>query len=342
MKIAVTGASGFIGSHLVRHLSAEGHEVLAVGREATAPEGLQKYAAYYPWDITTTSTDVPDLDAVIHAAAMVDFSGNRRAMMQANVTGTQNVLRWSKNSSHFVFVSSSSVYPTTTDGKMKEESLAGIQKPGSLYGQTKLAAEQEVLAETGMRKITILRPHGVYGPGDRHLLPTLARQMHDNTMNIVGSGQNQFSITHIGNFCSAVSAALHIERTTAGIFNIADFESLPLQEIIDRVFLSLGKKISFRHIPILLGQALGVSADLLVKISGGHYVPLISRDVVNRFSHPWVVSLDRARQELGYQPTHTLADGCRDIAVWVESIGGIETFRSRQSINSWQGKIISY
>ncbi len=341
MKIAVTGATGFIGSHLVRHFARQGHSIIATSRMPHPPAELTNLAEHIPWDITQPPTSIPEVDVLIHAAASVEFSGQRSIMYQANVEGTKNVLMWGQKAKQWIFVSSSSVYPTTTRGEVKVESLAGTVMPGTYYGITKLAAEKIVHELAGDRAVTILRPHAVYGPGDRHLLPSLLRSIRGGKMMMVGDGSNVFSITHIGNFCEAISAAISMPTPGVRTYNIADATPLPLEHIIQHIFDDLQVKVRFRHLPYWLATIMGTVSEQGMKM-GRHKPILLTRDLATRLSHQWIVSITSAQRELGYQPTLTLDDGSPDIARWVQSLGGIDRLKESNGQHSWLGDVTTY
>lgn len=341
MKIGITGATGFIGSHLVRTLSAAGHEILATGRTMNPPNRIKEYATYTSWDITTPPTHFPEMDAVIHAAAAVSFDDSQKTMENVNVVGTQHVLSWAKHAQRRILISSSSVYPTINTGHEKIESDASIGTPGTWYSQTKRQAESLWLDSNQKGSCYILRPHAVYGPGDRHLLPSLLNSLRRGTLTIFGSGDQPYSITHIANLCQAVARALDGTGSKPVVANIADEHSLPLENILTSILQSVGAEARVRHIPRACGVILAEGSALLNRVLQLQNAPLLTTDLVKRLSSPWVVSLEAAKKELHYSPSHTFSEGCRDCGLWVHALGGISPFL-KQPINCWDDSIPTY
>ena len=109
MKIGITGATGFVGSHLVRHLSSQGHNIVAYGRSKPA-ENLLKFADFRLWDITRPILERCEADIFIHCAGFVDTWGCYRDMYDLNVMGTKRALEFAEGAEHFIYMSTASVY----------------------------------------------------------------------------------------------------------------------------------------------------------------------------------------------------------------------------------------
>ena len=112
MRIAVTGASGFIGGVVARELAAQGHTVFTYGRRH-ADAIVSPIANYTQWDLSTGATKAPEVNAVVHCAAQVGDWGLETDYRQVNVDGTKAVLETFRNTDRFVHVSSASVYSSS-------------------------------------------------------------------------------------------------------------------------------------------------------------------------------------------------------------------------------------
>lgn len=341
MRIGITGATGFIGSHLVRTLSAAGHDVLATARTLNPPDRIKEYATYSSWNITTPPTNSPAMDVVIHTAAAVSFDDSRKTMEDVNVVGTQHVLSWAKHAQRRILISSSSVYPTINSDHEKIESDANIGTPGTWYGQTKRQAESLWLDGSRNGSCYILRPHAVYGPGDRHLLPSLLRSLRRGALNIFGSGDQRYSITHVANLCQAVAGVLDHTGSVPVVANIADEQPLALENIFTSILQSVGVDATISHIPRSYGVVLAEASVLLHRSLRRQNALLLTTDLVKRLSSPWVVSLQVAKTQLHYAPSHTFDEGCRDCGIWVEALGGVSRFL-KQPIDCWDDSIPTY
>ena len=183
-------------------LGARGHRVLAYGRRAQCemPAG----AVYRAWDLTRGSlADLPQLpDAVVHCAGSVTHWGPQAALYAANVLGTLAVLRTFSASRRVVHISTASVYDPHVPKDLVDEQAGYASRYLNAYALTKMQAECAVRA-TG-RPAIVLRPHAVYGPGDRTLLPRLLAARRWAGCRSVGDGHNRVSVTHVDNLVHAI------------------------------------------------------------------------------------------------------------------------------------------
>jgi nucleoside-diphosphate-sugar epimerase len=168
MRIAVTGATGFIGHHTVAHLLATGHDVAALGRRPS----LHAAARFTPFDLDGPPPDLSGQDVLVHAA-LSHIPGRYRggegdapdAFLRRNLAGTLRLFEAARDHGvpRILFLSSRAVYGDYPPGTPLHEVLA--PRPDTLYGEVKLRAE-EALARLAAPGLTVasLRATGVYGP----------------------------------------------------------------------------------------------------------------------------------------------------------------------------------
>src|SRR5262245_17724919 len=146
MKIGITGATGFVGSHLVRHLAKERHEIVAYGRSPNPPVKLKEYASYIQWDLDKNFIpEAFDGDIFIHSAGYVEFWGSYSDMHKINAEGTLKALEIAKKVKHFIYISSASVYGSH---RAKKDALENTRYPkqyANNYGLTKSEAERIII-----------------------------------------------------------------------------------------------------------------------------------------------------------------------------------------------------
>lgn len=308
MKIAITGATGFVGANLVRHFAQRGDEIVAIGR-GVPPAVLLRFAKWVPGDIRQPLPKL-EVDAVVHAAALADDKAGLSELLAANLQGTKNVFAAAVGCPVFIQISSSSVYEPSLENT---ENQAG----GNLsnYGKSKLAADEWLLAqELDNQRVCIMRPRAIYGIGDRILLPKILRLQVSKRLAILpGRLAATTSMTHVGNLCHAVEQCL--KSRANGAFNIADETPYQLHDIFESVLRRVGGVEQFAHLPerlitssVKLKTALGIRSGL-------------SEQAWQYLTKDAVLNIEKAKNQLKYQPTTNFWSQLDELAEWVEKWG---------------------
>lgn len=305
MRVAVTGASGFIGGQLALALAAAGHDVQSFGRRSAAAlsRALPNYSS---WDLLAGPITAPHVDAVVHCAALVGDWGPEARYHAVNVEGTRAVLDSYSSDTRFVYISSSSVYSDDVPkSQIGEEAHIGACRY-SAYGRTK--AEAEAVVRARRRGAVVLRPHIVYGPGDTTLLPRVLEARRFGVLPVPGDGRNRLSVTHVENLAHAVDLALR-NPNASGVFNIADSEEASVDELLRTLLTRAGAPTRMMYIP--RSTAWGVAVALEGIWPGGRPPrgPLLTRYVVTQLADEHTLDITRARQMLGYVPRWSYRDG---------------------------------
>ena len=172
MKTLVTGATGFIGSHLVEELLKGGHRVTCLVRKTSNLQwinGLNVRLIYGDCTIKESLLNaVADFDYIFHLAGLTK-AANERDFFSANALGTENlvsaVIEKNPDTKRFVYLSSLAAAGPSCDGTPAKE--AGEPKPVSAYGRSKLEGERIVMRHKNTIPVTVIRPPAVYGPRDK-------------------------------------------------------------------------------------------------------------------------------------------------------------------------------
>jgi nucleoside-diphosphate-sugar epimerase len=307
MKCLVTGAAGFIGSHLCERLLRAGHEVT----------GLDGFIPYYPralkeanleWCLSQAGfvfhecdlrTDllagyVVDAEVIFHLAAMAGLSKSWTdfALYEScNLTATQRLLETvahSRRLHRFVYASTSSVYGRYSTG---DESLP--VRPTSPYGVTKLAAENLCRAYADERglPLTVLRYFSVYGPRQRpdmgyHLF--IEALFRDTPLTVYGDGQQVRGNTYIEDCIDATVAS--VQSIPGEVYNLGGGEVASVWDIIGKLERIIGRKATIRQEPARAGDQRSTGADTR-----------------------------KLRQHLGWEPKVGLDDGLTRQVEWQRS-----------------------
>ncbi len=282
MRILVTGAAGFIGSHMAEYLASNGHIVY----------GLDNFSPYYSEELKQKNkrdlvksgihfiavdllddlaTILPnDIDVIYHFAAQPGISSNTsfEQYERNNILATQNVLQWSLNLESplkmFVNISTSSVY-----GLKATSSEGCLPKPASDYGVTKLAGEQLVLAANRMNKIKAcsIRLYSVYGPRERpeKLYTKLIKSIIEEKPFPLfkGSEKHLRSFTYVGDIVDGLARILDCMEVCNGeIINMGNDKAYSTSQGIQYVEEILGKKAIIETFPSRSGDQLKTTANI--------------------------------------------------------------------------------
>ncbi|TPW75692.1 NAD-dependent epimerase/dehydratase family protein [Schumannella soli] len=305
MRIAVTGASGFVGGAVATALADRGDEVVGFGRTPrgwTHPRGR-----YRVWDITAGQmvTD-QEFDAVVHAAALVDPGASREESMRVNQFGTRNVVR-SFVGSRIVHLSTTAVYDLTVPSVDVPESTPPARRFLSGYSASKLAAERELAGADAV----LLRPHLIYGSGSPlvGVLLRAARAARGARLPMPSGGRVRHRLTSIGNVVHAVERALRPD-TPRGTYNIGDATPVELSSVVTELLSRRG--VDVRLVDVDVDAAARAAATLEFAARTARRRPLITRHTVKLLGLERTFDLDAARDRLGFHPTPTTLDGAED------------------------------
>ena len=305
MRIAVTGASGFIGAAVATALAEREHDVTGFGR--TRAGWSHPLATYSTWDLTSGPHAVPvesaAFDAVVHCAALADDWADADVAERVNVLGTRAVIA-SFPGARFVHLSTSSVYDAFTPSRHVRETHPMPQRFLSAYSATKAAAELEFAGTDAV----ILRPHAVYGPGDQTLLPRVIAAVRGRTLTLPEGAKVGHTLTHVDN---VVDAVIHsIERSApAGVYNIGDATDVPLDTVITEFLHRRGMPDArIASVPYAMAFAAAGALESVHRATRRGR-PRITRYAVSQLGLERTLDLTAARTHLGYDPTPTTLAG---------------------------------
>lgn len=304
MRVAITGASGFIGGAIARALAADGCDVLAFGRRP-AEELSAPLAGYRRWDLADGPTDLRSVDALVHCAAAVGQWGPASVYERDNVRGTEHALVSVGRQARIVHLSSASVYAHVGGGPIAEDAPLA-SRGGNAYVRTKVAAERLVLARGATA--VVLRPHIVYGPGDTTLWPRVRAAVRGGVLRVPGDGTARVSCTHIEHLVQAVRRALE-PGAAHGCFNIADAEPVTVRQLLETVFARQGLSVRLRFVPRPIAWSAAKAVEGLWHALRRLDEPPITRYAVRSLATDCVLDITRATRALGYVPRWRVADG---------------------------------
>ena len=325
MKIIITGATGSLGAYLTRWFAAKGHEIFALGRIDDPPQKLLSCAQYIKADITNTLS-FPDADVCIHTAAIADDKTSAIQLYNANVIGTKHVAQAAKYCKVFVHVSSSSVYNNSDKPLSEDMTDVKNSKKLSAYGNSKLHAEN-ILQQTSMNNSCfVLRPRGIYGIGDKVLLPRLLKLVRNNKMIRPGSMNVRLSMTHFSNFATAVECCLLSQKKGFNIYNVTDDKPYSLYDVARKLLTMLyTADLPEKKIPLWILKCMS-------HLKLGDATPLF----INTISKDFVLDISKIKRELNYVPVTDFDSSIYEIGEWVKTIGGTEVLKKATPSLAWE------
>ena len=303
MRIAVTGASGFVGGRVARALTLAGHDVLPFGRRPASALS-RPIPAYVAWDFAAGPLSPREADVVVHCGALVGDWGTTSTFRAINVRGTAAVLRSFPDTERFVHVSTASVYASNRSRAWLREDAPLETTTRSAYALSKVEAERIVMA--GARRAIILRPHIVYGPGDPTLMPRVLASRRLGYLPVAGDGSNRVSVTHVDNLVIAVERAL--SASVEGPFNIADDEAVTMNALLRTMLLRHGVPDDLAYIPRPLAWALAGAFEYGWRATRFSHAPPLTRFMVTNLADEFTLDLSLARERLGYAPRWSYRD----------------------------------
>jgi dihydroflavonol-4-reductase len=289
-RVAVTGASGFIGRHVTAALAARGDVPVAIAR---------------PFHVPTLVEIFRGVESVVHLAGVVS-TVRAQDFFTANVGGTRAVAEAAGHAGvRLIHVSSlAAAGPAPPSAPRSEDDPPAPITP---YGRSKLEGERVVLATPGLRW-TILRPGVVYGPGDGAMLP-LFRYATRGILPLVGRAGAAYTFIHIRDAVRAIIAAVDID-VSQPIF-VGHPRPVTTRQLLEAVRASTGGTARIVRVPLAVTRVAAACGDLFGLISGRpatidrwRYAELASDGFVCR--------VDRLRERLGVEAEIDLDQGVAD------------------------------
>lgn len=322
MKALVTGATGFTGSHLTSALLARGYAVRALVRDAQRAQPLiERGTELVVGDLTSRADVVRAVrgcDIVFHVAALYREARHPdRVYWEVNVEGTRNVLYAAERAGVRRVVHCSTV---GVHGDVDVPADEGAPyAPGDIYQETKLAAEQVArdYFEHGLCGV-IVRPAGIYGPGDHRFLK-LFRAVKNGTFRMIGRGDTLYHMSYVDDIVAGMIVCGEHPAAAGGVFILAGPRYTSLRELVSATARAVGRRPPRGHVPL---RPVMMAARVTESLCRGLGVePPLHRRRVEFFVKNRGFCIDKARRELGFEPRVDLAEGLQRTARWYEAHG---------------------
>ena len=327
----MTGADGFIGSHLVEALVARGCRV----RCLVLREAGRVMLEHLDVDVVVGSIldegivleATVNIESIYHLAAVPNWQArvSDEQYHETNVLGTRRLLEVACENEvrRFILASSMEVVGLSLDGNPVDETSP--VRPTNIYGRSKSEAEKVVgeYAASGAVETVVVRFPTVYGPRNVLHLKRFFRAARSGLFPLVGDGKALMEFCYVGN--AVYGLILAGEKAVSGeVFFVSDARSYTLEEVVSAIGSELGVRVRFIKVPKAFALALGWGVETLARVF--RFPPFVlegtGRPVFSRRSVLWMAesrsfcSVEKARAVLGYQPPYSLHEGVRETVRW--------------------------
>ncbi len=320
MKAFVTGATGFVGGHLVAALRARGDDVTALVRTPARATALSALGAtLVQGDVQSARTlndAIQGHDIVFHVAGLI-AARNEAEFLAVNRDGTGVMVEAAARAGQprFILVSSLAAGGPTPPGVRLVGTEPGA--PVTRYGRSKLAGEEMVREST--LPWTIIRPPAVYGPGDREMF-RIFKAASLGIAPVFGRGDQQLSVVYGPDLVDALIAAALTPATIGQTYYACHREILTTRQMVGLAGDAVGRRVRVIGIPQVVGKALLAVTDRAARLTGKATV--LSYDKTAEFFAPaWLADPTPLETATGWTARHDFAAGARATVAWYRTQG---------------------
>jgi len=320
-KILVTGATGFIGSHLAEELLWKGFRVTALVRSNSNLQWLRgKNVDILPGDfVTGTLPSLDDFAYIFHVAGLTK-AWRRRDFFKVNAEGTRNLVAAAQKAGsvrHFVYLSSSAASgPCPSEHPRREDETC---RPVSAYGESKRRGEEVVFAAADELPITILRPSAVYGPRDEYML-SYFKMIAKGFMPCIGRGPLWLSLCYVDDLVDALVRCITHDHSSGQVYSVSDGGKYSLDFFADVVSLALHVRPKKIFVPEWAAWFGAFVSEAYGRVSG-RSIPFHRSKCAEAVQRHWICSIARAKEDLGFRPRFGLEAGIRVTVQWYQDHG---------------------
>lgn len=338
MKAVVTGGTGFIGGRLVEELVEKGYRVRCLVRDTSNVKMLKELGVELVHGDLGDTESLKRLpaggDVVFHLAALVSDWGRREDFHRYNVDATRTLLEAAIKSGvkRFVHMSSSTVVWKSDFWNVHnlidiDETFPRRDKYNDNYNASKADAERLVLSFNMEKDLetVVIRPSNVWGAGDTVILPRVATAARKGILFPMGSGGRTVTPCHVDNLARALLLAAEKGNAPGNIYFINDGVKIGYMEFLQKQLRAAG--IDWEpgfSIPYKLAYSIAACMESIFRLMKSEKPPVLTRFAVAALAGSRSYSIDKARRELGYEPSVDLDEGMRKMQAWVNLLGGTE------------------
>ena len=325
-KVLVTGADGFIGSHMTDRLIREGADVSVLLEPAHTPlDSWKGRVRVYTGDLADRKSldGLPaDTEIVFHLAAYVHkperTAAQKKRLWAVNAEGTENlIMAMPASLRQVIYFSTIGVY----DGLVREEPFDEESEvlPISVYGRSKLEAESVVIRYGRKNRFnsTVLRLPFVYGPGNKGYIQKMIAAVDRGRFILIGKGENKRNPVYVGTVVDAAVLAAANDKAAGKTYIVTDGRDYTLREMYVETARALGRRPFPFYVPFSVALLAAKIGDVVGKLTKKD-MPFNS-EILRRAARQMLFSSDKIRRELGFTPSEDFHSRIDEVIEWYRS-----------------------
>jgi len=323
MKALITGATGFVGSHLADKLLEKGYDVYCLTRKTSNLQWLKgKNVHFVEGDLFSNdvlSETIKEMNYIFHVAGVVKAK-NQEGFEKGNYLATKNLLeltqKYKPGIKKFIHISSGAVCGPNPDDKPMDETY--IPQPRTAYGKTKKMAEDEVIKFKEKFPVVMVRPPAVFGPRDTEIF-IYFKTFAGGLNSVIGLSEKYLSLIYVEDLVDGIILAAEKETVSGSIYFICSDKEYSWNDIGSITSKLLGKKAIKVRVPHWVVYTVGAIAQFFSMFSKKAATLNIEKcfDITRK---KWVFSNEKAKRELGFSEKYTLEESFGKTILWYKEM----------------------
>jgi len=301
----------------------EGFEVVAGVRSSSNLASLESLKVTYRYgDVTRPETlkdMVAGMDYVIHNAGVIKAK-RKDTFFQVNEKGAASLFeaieKHNRSVRKVVLISSQAAAGPSTGGVPVAEK--DPPHPITTYGKSKLGGERVALTYRDKLNVVVIRPPGVYGPGDREIFGFF-QTVHRRIKPHIGDIHRRLHLVHVDDLCRGVFLAATSETRSGEVFFVAESKSYSMAELVELLEAASGKRAFSVCLPGSVFRGIARLSEFAFKAVGA--TPMLTREKADELLASWEISTDKARRDFGFESQIPFEQGARETYRWYRRMG---------------------
>jgi len=328
LKIALTGASGFLGGALARAFRGEGHIVAALVRSSSRIDDLKRLNVEILTDELTNENAffklLDNADLAIHAAALTEEFGPWQEFYKTNVLSTKYFFEAAleHKTPRLIYVSSVAIYGNGRHHRGTDEEAPYETHIIDNYTRSKIMADKMAF-EYHLKDnlpVTVIRPGYIWGVGDRAIMPRLIEGIRLNRVALIEGGANLMNLSHVENVVQGIRLAAASDKAVGQAYNITDGSRVTTRRFLEDIISLLGIKYRLPSLPYVPAYSFAYMCELYARLRRYKVRPLLTRYTVRMAKYDQAFDISKAMFQIGYKPQVQYSEGMAAMAEYIRTL----------------------